>query len=303
MRKKQQVKQKTLFNQIAIQFMRNKMAIIGLIILTLIISLGLLSFFATETSIGVKVFEGTYFDYEKVISQNLNNPLLTPSKDHFLGTDEYGRDILARMIYGIRISFTIGITATLIAVVVGIFFGSISGYYGGTLDQVIMRFMDIWLAIPSILLAIIIVSSFGNSTLNLLIAISISSIPAYARIIRSSIITVKDNEYIEAAHAIGAKDSYIILRHIIPNCLSPIIVQSTLGVAGAILSISGLSFLGIGIQPPTPEWGNMLANGKQFMLQAPHVVLFPGMMIVITILSLNLLGDGLRDALDPKLKR
>ncbi|MBL0701597.1 MAG: ABC transporter permease [Spiroplasma sp.] len=303
MRKKQQVKQKTLFNQIAIQFMRNKMAIIGLIILTLIISLGLLSFFATETSIGVKVFEGTYFDYEKVISQNLNNPLLTPSKDHFLGTDEYGRDILARMIYGIRISFTIGITATLIAVVVGIFFGSISGYYGGTLDQVIMRFMDIWLAIRSILLAIIFVSSFGNSTLNLLIAISISSIPAYARIIRSSIITVKDNEYIEAAHAIGAKDSYIILRHIIPNCLSPIIVQSTLGVAGAILSISGLSFLGIGIQPPTPEWGNMLANGKQFMLQAPHVVLFPGMMIVITILSLNLLGDGLRDALDPKLKR
>ncbi|MDR7856716.1 ABC transporter permease [Tissierella sp.] len=269
---------------------KNKMAMIGLGILVTLILLA--------------VFADVIADYDDVVIK-MNTPirLQGPSKDHILGTDELGRDIFARMVHGARVSLKVGIIAVGIAIVVGGTLGAIAGFYGGKLDNIIMRIMDIFLSIPSILLAISIVSALGPSMLNLMIAVGVSSVPSYARIVRASVLSIKDQEFIEAARAIGAKDSRIIIKHILPNSLAPVIVQGTLGVAGAILSTAGLSFIGLGIEKPAPEWGAMLSGGRQFLRDAPHVVAFPGIAIMITILSLNLLGDGLRDALDPRLKQ
>ncbi|MEG0372278.1 MAG: ABC transporter permease, partial [Clostridium sp.] len=190
-----------------------------------------------------------------------------------------------------------------IALLVGGALGAIAGYHGGKTDNIIMRLMDILLAIPSILLAITIVAAFGSNMLNLMLAIGISSTPQYARIVRAAVLGIKDQEFIESARAIGSKDGTIILKEVIPNCLSPIIVQVTLGVAGAILTTASLSFIGLGIQPPAPEWGAMLSAGRQYLRDAWHITVFPGLSIMITILALNLLGDGLRDSLDPRLKQ
>ncbi|MGL5000208.1 MAG: nickel transporter permease [Cetobacterium sp.] len=269
---------------------RNKMALFGLAILVIII---LLALFADQ----IANYDGV------VIKQNLRMRLKPPSSQHWLGTDEFGRDIFARLIHGARVSLKVGILAVGIAIVVGGFLGSIAGYYGGKLDNIIMRIMDIFLAVPSILLAIAIVSALGPNLLNLMVAVSISSIPRYARIVRASVLSIRDQEFIEAARAIGASDARIIFRHIIPNSLAPVIVQGTLGVANAILATAGLSFIGLGIQPPAPEWGSMLSGGRQYLRYAWWVTTFPGVSIMITILSLNLLGDGLRDALDPRLKQ
>ena len=269
---------------------RNKMALFGLIILVIIV---LLAIFADQIA-----------NYDQVvIKQNLKMRLKPPSAQHWLGTDEFGRDIFARLIHGARVSLKVGLIAVGIAIVVGGFLGAIAGYYGDKLDNVIMRVMDIFLAVPSILLAIAIVSALGPNLLNLMIAVSISSIPRYARIVRASVLSIRDQEFVEAARAIGAGDARIIFRHIIPNSLAPVIVQGTLGVANAILSTAGLSFIGLGIHPPAPEWGSMLSGGRQYLRYAWWVTTFPGVAIMITILSLNLLGDGLRDALDPRLKQ
>ena len=269
---------------------RNKMALFGLIILVIIV---LLAIFADQIA-----------NYDQVvIKQNLKMRLKPPSAQHWLGTDEFGRDIFARLIHGARVSLKVGLIAVGIAIVVGGFLGAIAGYYGDKLDNVIMRVMDIFLAVPSILLAIAIVSALGPNLLNLMIAVSISTIPRYARIVRASVLSIRDQEFVEAARAIGAGDARIIFRHIIPNSLAPVIVQGTLGVANAILSTAGLSFIGLGIQPPAPEWGSMLSGGRQYLRYAWWVTTFPGVAIMITILSLNLLGDGLRDALDPRLKQ
>lgn len=269
---------------------RNKMAMVGLGILVVLILLA--------------VFADVIADYDEVaIKMNTSIRLQGPSKDHILGTDELGRDIFARIIHGARVSLQVGIIAVGIAIIVGGTLGAIAGFYGGKLDNVIMRIMDIFLAIPSILLAISIVSALGSSMPNLMIAVGVSSIPSYARIVRASVLSIKDQEFIEAARAIGAKDSRIIIKHILPNSLAPVIVQGTLGVAGAILSTAGLSFIGLGIEKPAPEWGAMLSGGRQHLRDAWHVAAFPGIAIMITILSLNLLGDGLRDALDPRLKQ
>ncbi|HAE91961.1 ABC transporter permease [Tissierella praeacuta] len=269
---------------------KNKMAMLGL---TIIIILILLAAFADIIA-----------DYEEVaIKMNTAVRLQGPSKDHILGTDELGRDIFARMIHGARVSLKVGIIAVGIAIIIGGTLGAIAGFYGGKLDNIIMRTMDIFLAVPSILLAIAIVSALGTSMINLMVAVGISSIPNYARIVRASVLSIKDQEFIEAAKAIGAKDTRIILKHILPNSMAPVIVQGTLGVAGAILSTAGLSFIGLGIQKPAPEWGAMLSSGRPFLREAWHVTTFPGIAIMITILSLNLLGDGLRDALDPRLKQ
>ena len=266
------------------------MAMIGLGILVVLILLA--------------IFADVIADYEEVaIKMNTSIRLQGPSKDHILGTDELGRDIFARIIHGSRVSLQVGIIAVGIAILIGGTLGAIAGFYGGKLDNVIMRIMDIFLAVPSILLAITIVSALGTSMPNLMIAVGISSIPSYARIVRASVLSIKDQEFIEAARAIGAKDNRIILKHILPNSLAPVIVQGTLGVAGAILSTAGLSFIGLGIQKPAPEWGAMLSSGRPFLRDAWHVTTFPGIAIMITILSLNLLGDGLRDALDPRLKQ
>jgi peptide/nickel transport system permease protein len=269
---------------------RNKMAMVGLGILVVLVLLA--------------VFADVIADYDEVaIKMNTSIRLQGPSKGHILGTDELGRDIFARIIHGARVSLQVGIIAVGIAIIIGGTLGAIAGFYGGKLDNVIMRIMDIFLAIPSILLAISIVSALGSSMPNLMIAVGVSSIPSYARIVRASVLSIKDQEFIEAARAIGAKDSRIIIKHILPNSLAPVIVQGTLGVAGAILSTAGLSFIGLGIEKPAPEWGAMLSGGRQHLRDAWHVAAFPGIAIMITILSLNLLGDGLRDALDPRLKQ
>lgn len=269
---------------------RNKMAVLGLVILIILFLLA--------------IFADLIANYDNVvIKQNLAQRLQAPSAQHWLGTDEFGRDIFARLVHGTRVSLKVGIIAVGISIVIGGILGAVAGYYGGKLDNTIMRIMDIFLAVPSILLAIAIVSALGPSILNLMLAISISSVPSYARIVRASVLSIRDQEFIEAARAIGASNTRIIFRHIIPNSLAPVIVQATLGVASAILSTAGLSFIGLGIQPPAPEWGSMLSGGRQYLRYAWWVTTFPGVAIMITILSLNLLGDGLRDALDPRLKQ
>ncbi|SKC79005.1 ABC transporter permease [Maledivibacter halophilus] len=275
--------------QIWMRLKKNKLAIIGLGILIIIL------LFA--------IFADFIADYEtEVIKQNMKNRLQAPSKENWLGTDSYGRDIFARIVHGSRYSLTIGISTIVISLFVGGFFGSIAGYYGGRIDNIIMRVMDMFLAIPSIILAIAIVASLGTGVRNLIIALSISNVPQFARLIRSSILTVKESEFIEAAHAVGTNTSEIIIKHILPNSIGPIIVQATFGVATSILAAASLSFLGIGIRPPAPEWGAILSEGKEYIRYTPYLVLFPGIAIAITVLSLNLLGDGLRDALDPSLK-
>ena len=234
--------------------------------------------------------------------QDYSHTFEGPSALHLLGTDNFGRDILSRIIYGARISLLVGFSSIITAIIVGGLLGAVAGFYGGRVDNSLMRAMDILMSIPGMLMAISLAAAMGPGLANMVIAIAIADIPGYARVVRSSVLTIKDQEYIEAAQCIGASDSRIILRHIIPNCIAPIIVQATLGMAGAILSASSLSFLGLGIQPPTPEWGSMLSAARQYIMNYPHMCIFPGVAIMITIFALNMLGDGLRDALDPRLK-
>ncbi|MCI5724764.1 MAG: nickel transporter permease [Fusobacterium gastrosuis] len=290
MEKQKVNKKNSQWAEIARMLAKNKMAMLGLVILIILVVLAL--------------FADVIADYETVvIKQNLSNRLVPPNSENWLGTDEFGRDIFARLIHGARVSLKVGILAVGLSIIIGGTLGAIAGFYGGYIDNVIMRIMDIFLAVPSILLAIAIVSALGPSIINLMIAISISSVPRYARIVRASVLSIRDQEFIEAAKAIGASNARIIFKHIIPNSLAPVIVQGTLGVASAILSTAGLSFIGLGIQPPDPEWGSMLSGGRQYLRYAWWVTTFPGVAIMITILSLNLLGDGLRDALDPRLKQ
>ena len=278
------------FEEVWRRLKKNKMAMIGLAMVVFMVVLA--------------IFADFLFDYnDVVIKQNTAIRLQGPSAEHWFGTDEFGRDILARLVHGARISLMVGVVAVAISLAIGGTLGAISGFFGGRVDMIISRAMDILLAVPSLLLSITIVSALGPSILNLMIAIAVSSVPGYARIVRSSVMTVRDNEFVEAAKAIGANNAQIIASHIIPNCMAPIIVQVSLKVASAILSTSGLSFLGLGVKAPTPEWGSMLSGGRAYLRQAMHLTLFPGLCIMLTILSLNLLGDGLRDALDPKLKQ
>lgn len=236
------------------------------------------------------------------IEQNMQVMLETPSLSHPFGTDEFGRDIFSRIIYGAQISLMIGIVGVLISVLFGVALGTLSGFFGGFVDSLIMRIMDIFMAFPSFLLALAIVSVLGPGMINVMIAIGIFSVPTFARVSRSAVIAIKNKEFIEAARAMGATNARIIFKHLIPNSIAPIIVLSTLRIATAILTAAGLSFLGMGAQPPTPEWGAMLSTGREYLRAAPHVSTIPGLAIMFMVLSFNMLGDGLRDALDPKMK-
>lgn len=267
---------------------KNRLAVLGLAILLIIF---LLAIFAEQIA---------PYPYDL---QDYGASFQTPNVQHLFGTDNYGRDILSRVIFGTRVSLKIGFISLMGGALVGCILGAISGYFGGIVDTIIMRFTDVLMAIPRIVLAISIASALGPGLTNAMIAVAISSIPNFARIVRASTLTIKDQEYIEASHCIGESNFGIILHHVFPNVLAPIIVQATLGVGTAIILAASLSFLGLGVQPPTPEWGSMLSMARTYMRDYPYMVIFPGLAIMVTVLALNLFGDGLRDALDPKLKK
>lgn len=280
-------KKQTEFARVMKQLRKNKVAMAGLIVMAAECLLALLSPWIIP------------YDYT---AMDMANCLKGPTAAHLFGCDDMGRDIFSRVLYGGRFSISIGIIAVSISTVFGIMIGSVAGYFGGQVDNVIMRLLDIIQAIPGMLLMIVISAVLGPGFINTVIALSVGSIPGMARMLRAQMMKERDNEYIEAAQSINCSRVRIIVSHLIPNCISPLIVQATMGVAQTITMAAGLSFIGLGVQPPTPEWGAMLSGSRQFMRQAPHLVIFPGLAIAVTVLALNLLGDGLRDALDPKLK-
>lgn len=271
------------------RFRRNKGAMIGCAVVILMAL--------------VAIFSGVFLDYDaQVIGQNIGERLQWPSARHWFGTDELGRDIFFRVLYGARFSLTVGVVAVAIGLSIGVVLGALAGYFGGATENVIMRCTDILQAIPGILMAIVIVAVIGQSTFNLMLAIGITSVPQFVRITRASVLTIKNEQYVEAARSVGLSNAKIIFKHILPNCLSPLIVLSTLRVASAIIAASGLSFLGLGVPAPNPEWGGLLSAGRKYIRSYSYMTFFPGLAIMITVLALNLMGDGLRDALDPKLK-
>lgn len=239
------------------------------------------------------------YGYEEM---DLANMLASPSMQHWFGTDELGRDIFSRILYGARYSLSIGVCAVAVAIFIGVAIGAIAGYFGGRVDNIIMRILDIIQSVPGLLLTIALSAVLGSGFDKAILALGLSSIPGYARLLRASVMNIRKMEYLEAADSINAGKIRIIIKHVLPNSFAPLIVQATMGVAGAILISASLSYIGLGVQPPTPEWGAMLAAGRNYIRDDTHLVLFPGICIMITVLALNILGDGLRDALDPKLK-
>ena len=272
------------------QLRKNKGAIMGLVLLVVIIVVALGSPY--------------FFDYEtQVIANNIKERMQPPSAEHWFGTDDMGRDIFARVCYGARYSLAVGIIAVMFALVFGVTLGAAAGYIGGVFEDVTMRVCDIFSSIPSVLMAIAVVSALGKSTFNLMLAVGIASTAPFVRVARAAVLTIRGEEYIESARAIGVPEWHIVATHILPNCVSQIIVQATLRVGSAIISAAQLSFLGLGVPAPAPEWGSMLSAGRAYIRDYSYMTLYPGLAIMVTVLSLNLIGDGLRDALDPKLKR
>ena len=269
------------------RFRKSKTALLGLCLLIFVLC--------------IAIFADVITPYENAISQSADR-LDSPSAAHIFGTDELGRDLFARIVHGSRYSLLIGVSTSVLALVIGGLLGAIAAYYGGWVDNIIMRLTDVVMTVPPILLSLAVVAALGGSLRNLLIAITISCVPSMLRLVRSVVLGVVDEDYIEAARSYGASDMRIILKYVIPNALGPIIVTTTMNVANMILSAAGLSFLSLGVQPPAPEWGALLSDAKTYMFTAPHLLYIPGIFIVIAALSFNLAGDGLRDALDPKLK-
>lgn len=277
------------FKDMVRRLFKNKAAVAGLFFLIFLILMA--------------IFADALFDYNtQCINQNIPERLQWPSVQHWFGTDEYGRDLLIRIVFGSRISLSIGFIAVLFGLIVGGVLGAVAGFFGGKIDNIIMRLCDVFLAVPMMLMAIVIVAALGASIVNLVIALSISSVPTFARIVRSAVLTVRDMDYVEAARAIGVKTPRILARYILPNCMGPIIVQTTLRVAATISNTAALSFLGLGVKAPQPECGALLSSGREFIRDSGYLACIPGICIMLTILALNLLGDGLRDALDPRLK-
>lgn len=282
-------KKRSFASEVWRRFCKNKLSVFALIVLAVLV--------------GLAIFADYIADYETVaIRQDVTNRLQPRSDEHPLGTDQFGRDIWARIVHGARVSLSIGIVTVFISTAIATVLGGIAGYFGGIVDGIIMRAVDMFIAIPPILLCLAIVASLGVGMINLLIALIIAFIPADIRLVRSTVLTVKDMDYVEAARALGLSKTRIISKHILINCMAPILVNATMGIGAVILTAAGLSFIGLGISPPRPEWGAMLSAGRTFMRTAPHLIFFPGFFIVISVLCINLIGDGLRDALDPRLK-
>lgn len=280
-------KRKSHFRLFIQRFSRNKLAVFGLIFIFIIILAALLAPYIAP------------YGYD---DQDVSRRLTKPNSEHWFGTDDLGRDVFSRMIYGARVSLSIGISTTTISMFTALIIGMISGYYGGKVDNIIMRIVDIFLAIPSILLSIAIAATLGGGIVSMLIAISLGAVPGVSRLIRAQVMAESHKEYIEAAKVTRASDLRIMFKYIFPNILSVFIVTFTMGVAGGILNASMLSFIGLGAQAPIPEWGAMLSGGRQYIRDYPYLVTYPGIMISITVFSINMFGDGLRDAFDPKLK-
>ncbi|MCM3782697.1 ABC transporter permease [Neobacillus mesonae] len=266
---------------------QNSTSMLGLFFIVLMFAVSVCSYFT--------------FDYDMAIENNYSAILQTPSLSYPLGTDHFGRDLFSRIIFGARISLIVGFMSTLIPVIIGGILGALAGYYGRRTDNVIMRLLDILYAIPGILLAIAIIAAFGANTTNLIIALSVGSIPTYARTMRANVLMVSNFEYVDAARAFGSSNLSIIFKHIVPNSLAPMIVKSTLTIGGAVIATSSLSYLGLGVEPHIPEWGNILKVGSTYLESHSYLAIYPGLAIVALVLSFNFLGDGLRDALDPKL--
>ena len=269
------------------RFRRNRLALMGLVIVTL---LACAAVFAPHLAPA---------DPAK---QALQDKRMPPGAKYRLGADEFGRDIVSRLIYGSRVALQVGVVSVLIALALGVALGTVAGYAGGAVDEVLMRSLDVLLAFPYLLLAIAIVSALGPGLQNTILAVGVWATPGFARVIRGSVLSIKEQEYVQAARAIGAGTARIVLRHVLPNCISIVIVYSALYMASAILLEAALSFLGLGVQPPTPSWGLMVSTGRDFITIAPHIATLPGLAIAVTVLGFNLLGDGLRDALDPKMQ-
>ena len=287
---KKQKKSRSYWAEIWRLLVRNKGAMIGMAIVIMLVIL----------ACTVDVI----YDYDnEVINQDVVNRLQWPSKEHWFGTDNLGMDIFNRVVYGSKYSLLIGISSTAISAAVGLFFGSIAGYFGGKFDNIIMRGCDIVGAVPGLLLGMIIVAVLGPDLINLTIALGISGSSYMTRVTRASVLTVRNSEYVESARSIGMAEWKIICKYILPNCMSPIIVAITLRVGSNIISASSLSFLGLGAQAPMPEWGAMLSAGRAYTRGQPYITLFPGLAIMFTVLALNMFGDGLRDAMDPKLRK
>jgi len=282
-----QAKPPSMFKDVVRRFARNRLALV--------------SFFILLSIAAIAVFAGVIAPYNPYTGEfaKVYDP---PSAEHILGCDENGRDILTRIIYGARVSLTVGFVAVGISTSISIIIGLIVAYYGKMIDVIIMRFMDMLMAFPSILFAIIMMSVFGKGLDKAILAITIVGMPGAVRMVRATAMAVKETDYVQAARAIGCNDLTIMFKHILPNIMAPIIVGATMSISGTILSTAALGFLGLGMQPPTAEWGFMLSMGKQAIFIAPHLILFPGIAISVTVLSFNLFGDGLRDALDPRLK-
>ena len=286
----QQYKKRSMWAEVWRNYRKSVGAMVGLAIIIVLIVVAIASQFIYN------------WDTD-IVAQDPSAAFLKPSAEHPFGTDNYGRDQFARVMYGARYSLSVGVVATAISCVLGSTLGMIAGYYGGLTENVIMRTCDVFVGIPSILLGIAIMSAFGQSIMVLMWAIGLVYVPMFARISRAAVLPVRDQEYIEAARVTGVSDLGIMFKHVLPNALSPIIVQTTMGVANGILTASNLSFLGLGIPVPAPEWGAMLSSTRNYIRDYGYLTLFPGLAIMITVLAFNLMGDGLRDALDPKLKK
>jgi len=286
--RREELKRDTEFRQVLMHLRRNRGAMVGLIVLAVFLICA--------------VFAPLLAPYDPTDS-NLGRALEKPSAEHILGTDELGRDSFSRILFGSRISLAIGLISVSIGLVVGVPLGALSGFYGGKFDLFMQRLIDILIAFPGILLAIVVVTILGVGVENVMIAVGVASIPIYTRLVRGSVLSVKEEGYVAAARALGIGNTRIIIRHILPNCLGPIIVQSTFQIATAILWAAGLGFLGLGAQPPNPEWGAMLSKGREYIRVAHHLTTYPGLAILFMVLGFNLVGDGLRDALDPKFRK